>query len=68
MTARRCRLTERLWRGAGSPVEGSGIGLSIVDRVAHAHGGRLNVRRGDAGRGLVFEIKVRRPKLGVTGD
>mgnify|MGYP000100110524 CR=1 FL=1 len=62
------RLTERLWRGAGSPVEGSGIGLSIVDRVAHAHGGRLNVRRGDAGRGLVFEIKVRRPKLGVTGD
>jgi len=53
------RLTERLWRGAGSQIEGSGIGLSIVDRVARAHGGRLNVRRGEAGRGLVFEIRIR---------
>ncbi|RST33153.1 ATP-binding protein, partial [Staphylococcus epidermidis] len=35
------------------------IGLSIVDRVARAHGGRLNVRRGEAGRGLVFEIRIR---------
>ncbi|PTS74570.1 two-component sensor histidine kinase [Sphingomonas sp. HMWF008] len=52
------RLTDRLWRGAGSSIEGSGIGLSIVDRVARAHGGRLRVCRGPSERGLVCEIVI----------
>jgi two-component system, OmpR family, sensor kinase len=52
------RLTDRLWRGAGSSIAGSGIGLSIVDRVARAHGGRLRVCRGPNERGLICEITI----------
>ncbi|WP_353204863.1 ATP-binding protein, partial [Sphingomonas sp.] len=52
------RLTDRLWRGAGSSIEGSGIGLSIVDRVSRAHGGRFSVRRGPSARGLTCEIVI----------
>ncbi|WEK00934.1 MAG: ATP-binding protein [Candidatus Sphingomonas phytovorans] len=48
------RLKDRLWRGAGANIEGSGIGLSIVERVAHAHHGALTVHRGSGQRGLVF--------------
>ena len=58
LTADLLRLTDRLWRGAGSSIEGSGIGLSIVDRVARAHGGRLSVRAGPGERGLICEIMI----------
>ncbi|SFO38509.1 Signal transduction histidine kinase [Sphingomonas sp. OK281] len=50
------RLKHRFWRGDGSRSEGSGIGLSIVDRVARAHHGVLDVAPGPGGRGLCFEI------------
>lgn len=52
------RLKDRLWRGGGLQVEGSGIGLSIVERVARAHGGTLAIERGRDGRGLVFTITI----------
>lgn len=52
------RLKDRLWRGAGRDVEGSGIGLSIVERVARAHDGRLVVHRGLGGLGLVFVMTM----------
>ena len=53
------RLKDRLWRGVGRDVEGSGIGLSIVERVARAHDGRLVVRRGPGGLGLVFVMTMK---------
>lgn len=52
------RLKERLWRGAGATVKSAGIGLSIVERVAQAHGGGLTIRRGAGGVGLTFEIRT----------
>lgn len=57
--AQLARLTDRLWRGGDRGVEGSGIGLSLVERIARAHGGTLTITSGPEGRGLVFEIVLR---------
>jgi two-component system OmpR family sensor kinase len=55
------RLKDRLWRGNATGVEGSGIGLSIVDRIARAHGGALAIDRGPDGRGLAFRVSLSDP-------
>jgi two-component system, OmpR family, sensor kinase len=60
------RLTERFWRGGEHGVEGSGIGLSLVDRIARAHGGALTVARGADGDGLLFEIVLCDPAGGTA--
>ncbi len=52
------RLKHRFWRVDGSRSEGSGIGLSIADRVARAHHGMLDVSPGAGGRGLRFEMTL----------
>lgn len=53
------RLKDRRWRGTGTRVDGSGIGLSIVERVARAHHGALAVQRGPGGRGLSFLLSLK---------
>jgi two-component system OmpR family sensor kinase len=52
------RLKDRLWRGDTDHAEGSGIGLSIVDRIARAHGGTLTIDHGPGGRGLAVHITL----------
>ena len=52
------RLTDRFWRADGSRSEGSGIGLSIVDRVARAHHGILDVSQRTDDAGLHFRITL----------
>lgn len=52
------RLTDRFWRADGSRSEGSGIGLSIVDRVARAHHGILDVSQRTDDTGLHFRITL----------
>lgn len=52
------RLKDRFWRGDGSRPEGSGIGLSIVDRVTRAHHGTLDITQGPNGTGLHFAMRL----------
>ena len=50
--ADRQRLTQRFFRVLGSGVQGSGLGLSIVARVAELHHAELQFGSGLGGRGL----------------
>ena len=40
------------------PIRGSGIGLALVKHIALAHGGEIDVRPGDGGRGAVFRLWI----------
>lgn len=54
----RPRLFDRFFRIAGSEAPGSGLGLSIVDKIARAYGGTASVGDGLAGRGLGVTIRL----------
>ncbi|MGJ7522561.1 ATP-binding protein [Variovorax sp. LT1P1] len=58
--ADRARLTERFFRVLGTGQTGSGLGLSIVARIAALHGASLRFEPGIDGRGLgvVMEFSV----------
>ncbi|KQS51421.1 MULTISPECIES: sensor histidine kinase [unclassified Sphingomonas] len=62
------RLKDRFWRADGARAEGSGIGLSIVDRVARAHRGVFEISSGREGRGLSFAMTFGRPGLPENAD
>lgn len=50
-------LTERFRRGANAEgVVGSGLGLTIAQDVARAHGGRLDLAEGESGRGACVSL------------
>jgi signal transduction histidine kinase len=54
------RVFERYWRGR-TDVTGAGLGLSIAQQVAVAHGGDLTVvSPGPSGDGCAFHLRVRR--------
>ncbi|WP_226799995.1 ATP-binding protein [Burkholderia sp. Z1] len=48
----RARIFERFYRVPGTVQPGSGIGLSLVARIAESHGGSVEVADGIDGRGL----------------
>ena len=52
------QMTRRFWRGAGTRSGGSGLGLSIVARVAAAHDGALHLSAGPGGRGLCARLTL----------
>jgi two-component system sensor histidine kinase QseC len=62
----RSRLTDRFFRVVGSRASGSGLGLSIVARIAQRFGGQLSFGPGIDGRGLA--VRVVFPGLGVAPE
>jgi len=56
--ALRSRLTDRFFRIAGSGVEGSGLGLSIVERIARRYRGAVEIGTGLDGTGLGITIRL----------
>jgi two-component system, OmpR family, sensor kinase len=64
-TLERERVFDRFHRGSTAEARagqsGSGLGLSIVKRIADAHGATIALDSGDDGRGLV--VRVRFPKV-----
>ena len=53
------RVFERFYRaGDGHRAQGIGMGLSLVERVVTAHGGRLHSGVGLDGRGFGVEIRL----------
>jgi len=54
--SQRIAMLERFRRGAQSPAEGSGLGLSIVARIVHLHGAQLVFADAPSGQGLRVEI------------
>lgn len=54
--AERERVFERFARLAGQEIEGSGLGLSIVRRIAQRHGAKVELESGDGGTGLAVVV------------
>ena len=53
----RRRILDRFYRVAGSEGHGSGIGLSIVARIAELHGATVEIGTGLHGRGLGVSVR-----------
>ncbi len=55
--AQRARVFDRFFRAAASDATGSGLGLSIVQRVAEQHRARVMLADGLEGRGLCVSVE-----------
>ena len=58
--ANRARIFERFFRVDANKDYGSGLGLSIVARIAELHGAQVEVREGPDGRGARFVVRFTR--------
>jgi two-component system sensor histidine kinase TctE len=54
--AERPCVVERFYRTAGTPGNGCGLGLAIVDEIARLHGARLRIADTESGRGVRVRI------------
>lgn len=61
--AERERVFGRFHRLAGQTIPGAGLGLSIVKRICDLFGAEIDLRAGMGGRGLLAEVRFRRPPL-----
>ena len=50
------KLFTRFWRSEGAPHQGAGLGLSICQKIAEAHGWRLTYRDASPGPGAEFAV------------
>ncbi len=55
------QLGHRFYRASSARGPGSGLGLSIVQRIAEGCGGTVRYRLGSAGRGLLVEVRLPSP-------
>ena len=53
------RILDRFYPVAGQSKPGSGLGLSIVQRICELYGARIRLIDGELGRGLVVEVTFR---------
>jgi len=53
------KVLERFYRPLGTQASGSGLGLSIVRRIAEVHGATLQMQPGSAGRGLRVTVSFK---------
>jgi two-component system, OmpR family, sensor kinase len=51
------RVFDRFYRVPGTQVEGSGLGLSIVKRIADAHGAAISLDDAEGGKGLRVTVR-----------
>ena len=58
------RLGQRFYRASGARGPGSGLGLSIVQRIADDCAARVAYRRNPGGRGFVAEVQFKAPGPG----
>lgn len=56
------RVFERFFRAAGAQQPGSGLGLSIVRRIAETHGASVELAAGADGAGLVVTVRFPAPQ------
>lgn len=64
--AEREHIFERFFRASDNTQRGSGIGLSLVRRIAQSHGAPLNVGDGLEGRGLSISVTFPPVSLGES--
>ncbi|MEB0011397.1 ATP-binding protein [Glaciimonas sp. Gout2] len=65
--AERMRVTERFYRGGNSTEAGSGLGLSIVKRIAEQHGATISLDTGANGKGLKIQVRFPPAVIAVAG-
>ena len=56
----RDKVGQRFYRVLGNEEYGSGLGLSIVKRIAELHGGSVSLGEGEQGTGLSVSVRFRR--------
>jgi two-component system sensor histidine kinase QseC len=55
------KISQRFYRPPGTEASGSGLGLSIVRRIAELHGARLAFSTSSTGKGLEATVSFRLP-------
>lgn len=65
--AERTQVLDRFYRIAGSGESGSGLGLSIVARIAELHDARLELHEGAGGKGLRVVVRFPAPEGSGAG-
>jgi two-component system OmpR family sensor kinase len=56
------RVFDRFYRGEGNAEPGSGLGLSIVKRIADAHGASVTLDEPEEGGGLIARVRFPKPE------
>ena len=65
-SALRPQLGRRFFRPQQTRGEGSGLGLSLVQRIVELHGGTVSYQEGERGRGLSVQVRLPRARALIS--